>query len=345
MGSGRNLEPVHPAQMPPLLLPAGLRDDPLPQSELDLRTVCQIMPPQPIPTMRRFLSLSAIVILALGTASAGLLAQTQPKQKKQGRPPLGIEKVADDLFVIIGNGGNVGVLVTDEGVVLVDDKFEEDYEGILAQVKSVTPKPVKYVITTHHHSDHSGGNTRFIEVAEIISHKNARANIVGGKQAGSPGSMKPARITFTDETSVFLGGKEVRARYFGRGHTDGDVIVYFPAQRVIHTGDLMAGLTPLFDYTGGGSISEWIKTIDAAMAGLDFDRVIPGHGVVTTRAGLQTYRDNVVKMRDDIARMIRQGRTQEEVRAHLATLYPANYGNPNSLSNRWSLPGFMTELK
>ena len=296
--------------------------------------------------MRRIIPLLAFALLVLGAGWHNGLAQpqAQPKQK-QGRPPLGIEKVADDLFVIIGSGGNVGVLVTDEGVVLVDAKFEPDYEGIVAQVKTVTDKAVKYVINTHHHSDHSGGNTRFIEVAEIISHKNARANIVGGKQAGAPANMKPARITFTDETSVFLGGKEVRARYFGRGHTDGDVVVYFPAQRVVHTGDLMAGVTPLIDYAGGGSIVEWSKTIDAAMAALEFDKVIPGHGVVTNRAGLQTYRDNVVKMRTEIAAMIRQGKTQDEVRAHLATLYPASYANAGSLNNQWSLPGFMTELK
>ncbi len=290
--------------------------------------------------------LLAFSLLALGVALPSGHAQTPPAAKqKQGRPPLGIEKVADDLFVIIGNGGNVGVLVTDEGVVLVDDKFEQDYEGIIAQVKTITDKAVKYVINTHHHSDHSGGNTRFIEVAEIISHKNARANITDAKQSGAPTSMKPARITFTDETSVFLGGKEVRARYFGRGHTNGDVIVYFPAQRVIHTGDLMAGVTPLIDYSGGGSIVEWSKTIDAAMAALDFDKVIPGHGVVTNRAGLQTYRDNVVKMRTAIAAMIKQGKRQEEVRAFLSAQYPTVYSSPNSPHNQKSLPGFMTELK
>jgi glyoxylase-like metal-dependent hydrolase (beta-lactamase superfamily II) len=235
--------------------------------------------------------------------------------------------------------------VTDEGVVLVDAKFEQDYEGITAQVKSVTDKPVKYVINTHHHSDHAGGNTRFIEVAEIISHKNARANIEGKTQSSVSPNMKPARITFTDETSVFLGGKEVRARYFGRGHTNGDVFVYFPAQRVIHMGDMMAGVTPLIDYPGGGSIVEWSKTVDAAVAAFDFDKVIPGHGTVTNRAGLQTYRDNVVKLRTEVAALVRQGKSQEEVRAYLATQYPASYTNPNSLNNQWSLPGFMTELK
>lgn len=291
--------------------------------------------------MRRIIPLLAFGLIALGAAFHDTFAQ--PPQP--GRPPLGIEKVADDLYVIIGSGGNVAVLVTNEGVVLVDAKFEQDYDGIVAKVKSVTDQPVKYVINTHHHSDHSGGNTRFIEIAEIISHKNARANIEGQKQSNAAPNMKPARITFTDETSVFLGGKEVRARYFGRGHTNGDIVVYFPAQRVLHTGDLMAGVTPLIDYSGGGSIVEWSKTVDGAMAAFEFDKVIPGHGTVSNRAGLQTYRDNVVKMRTEMTNLIRQGKSQEEVRAFLATLYPSSYTNPNSLNNQWSLPGFMTELK
>ncbi|HEX2852859.1 MAG TPA: MBL fold metallo-hydrolase [Opitutaceae bacterium] len=284
----------------------------------------------------------ALILLGLGFSVSPLRAADSVRPP---RAALVLEKIADDLFVLIGNGGNVAVLVTDEGVVLVDDKFEQDYDAIIASVKTVTDQPVKYVFNTHHHSDHSGGNTHFITVAEIISHKNARVNIVENKQGNAAPNMKPARIVFTDETSVFLGGKEVRARYFGRGHTNGDIFIYFPAQRVIHTGDVMAGNTPLIDYSGGGSVVEWTKTVDAAMAGLDFDKVIPGHGAVTNRAGLQTYRDNVEKMRTQIAALIREGKTKEEVRTALAALYPGAYGNPGSLNNQWSLPGFMTELK
>jgi len=283
-----------------------------------------------------------IVVALVGLA--GMFRAGMAQQPK-ARPALTVEKVADNLHVIIGNGGNVAVLVTNEGVILVDDKFEEDYEGILAAVKSVTSQPVKYVFNTHHHSDHSGGNTHFITVAEIISHKNARANILGKKQDNAAPNMKPARIVFTDETSVFLGGQEVRARYFGRGHTNGDIVIYFPAQRVLHTGDLMAGQTPLIDYSGGGSLIEWTKTVDGAMAALEFDKVIPGHGAVTDRAGLKTYRDNVEKMRTQITDLIRQGRNKDDVRAVLAKEYPSAYANPGSLQNLWSLPGFMTELK
>jgi glyoxylase-like metal-dependent hydrolase (beta-lactamase superfamily II) len=153
--------------------------------------------------------------------------------------------------------------------------------------------------------------------------------------------MTPARVVFTDECSVFLGGKEVRARYFGRGHTNGDAIVYFPGLRTIHTGDLMAGTTPLIDYTGGGSLKAWTQTLDGALQ-LDFDTVIPGHGPVTTKAGLLAFRNNVEKLRDRAAGLIREGKSQGEVGEVMA----AEFGwGPKTMQAQWSLPGIMTELK
>src|SRR5207244_6416682 len=202
--------------------------------------------------------------------------------------------------------------ITDAGVILVDDKFEQDHDQIAAKVKSVTSQPIRYILSTHHHADHSGGNTRFAAEAEIISTANARANIVQHKQPNAPANMVAARLVFTEEQSVFLGGKEARTRYFGRGHTNGDAIVYFPALRTLHTGDLMAGATPLIDYPGGGSVVEWTKTLDEALK-LDFDTVIPGHGKVTDKAGLKAYRDNVEKLRTRAQGLIRGGKSQEEL--------------------------------
>jgi cyclase len=221
------------------------------------------------------------------------------------------------------------------------NQVKEDHEGIVAKVKSVTSQPVRYVLTTHHHSDHSGGNAKFLPTAEIISTANARANIVGHKQPGAPPDMAPARVVFTQECEVFLGGKETRAIYYGRGHSNGDAIIYFPALRTIHTGDLMAGSTPLIDYAGGGSLVEWTKTLDAAMR-LDFDTVIPGHGPVTDRAGLLAYRNNIEKLRNRAAGLIREGKSQEEV----GKVMTAEFGwAPNSMQMQWSLPGMMAELK
>jgi cyclase len=255
-------------------------------------------------------------------------------------PKLTIGKVKEGLYEIEGDGGNVGVLVTSEGVILIDDKFDRDHDAILAQVKSVTSQPIKYIFTTHHHSDHSGGNAKFLPAAEVISTTMARANIVEQKQPNAAATA-PARLAFDHEMSVFLGGQEVRARFMGRGHTNGDAVIYFPALKVIHTGDLMAGASPLIDYNGGGSVIEWTKTLDEALK-LDFDTVIPGHGKVTDKAGLKTYRDNVEKMRTQVSGLIRQGKSQDEVGKFLTAEYK---WQPDSLNMQWSLPGMMTELK
>jgi cyclase len=280
--------------------------------------------------------LSVGALFLMGCWIAYTQNQTPPAAK-----PLTINKVKEDLYSIEGDGGNVAVYVTSEGVILVDDKYEQDFESIIAKVKSVTNQPVKYVLSTHHHADHSGGNAKFLPTAEIISTANARKNIVEHRQSNAPPGMAGARVVFTDETSVFLGGKEARARYFGRGHTNGDAMVYFPALRTIHTGDLMANATPLIDYPGGGSLLEWTRTLDAAMK-LDFDTVIPGHGPVTNKAGLLAYRNNVEKLRNRATSMIRGGKGQEEV----GKVMTAEFGwAADGLQMQWSLPGMMAELK
>ncbi len=282
-----------------------------------------------------------ILIIALAAVlGAGVAAVTVARQQA---PTLTIEEVTDNLYIVIGSGGNVGVLVTDEGVILIDDKFEQNYDEIVRNVSSVTNQPIRYVINTHYHSDHAGGNSRFLEVAEVISTTNARTNILEGKQSNAAPGMVPARLVFTEELSIFLGGQEVRARHFGRGHTGTDAIIYFPELRTVHMGDMLAGTTPLIDYNGGGSIVDWTTSVDAMMEEFDFETVIPGHGTVTDVAGLRTYRDNVVVLRDRVTGLIREGRSQEEIGAILGMEYPAY--TPTSLQTQWSLPGFMTELR
>jgi glyoxylase-like metal-dependent hydrolase (beta-lactamase superfamily II) len=262
-------------------------------------------------------------------------------QNNAKAPQLTIHKIKDDLYWIEGDGGNVAVYVTGEGVILVDDKYVADYDQIVANVKSVTNQPIKYILSTHYHADHSGGNTKFAAVAEIISTVNAHNNIVNKTQSNAPDGMVPARVTFTQESDVFLGGKQVRAIAVGRGHTNGDAVIYFPALRVLHTGDLMAGTTPLIDYPGGGSLAQWPATLDEAMK-LDFDTVIPGHGQVTNKAGLKTYRDNIEKEITRVRGLIREGKNQDDV----AKVMTAEYGwAAGSLNMQWSLPGMMTELK
>src|SRR5215472_1143839 len=241
-----------------------------------------------------------LILLGVFLLQGAWVAYTQT-QKPPG--PLRIEQIKPDLYVISGEGGNVAVYVTNEGVVLVDDMFDRNHADILAQVKSVTDKPLRYVINTHQHDDHAGGDLKMLPIAEVIAHKNARANLEHIKQPyyeDTPGTpIGLPRITFSDEFSVHLGGKEVRAKYFGRGHTSGDAVIYFPELRLIHTGDLFLGRTPprggapaatrppgvniYVDYAQGGSFMDWTRTLDGALQ-IDFDTAIPGHGPVSTKS-------------------------------------------------------------
>jgi len=251
------------------------------------------------------------------------------------RPPLTMEKVTANLYVIIGNGGNVAVMPTPEGVILVDDKFALDAPEITAKVKSITDKPIRYVLNTHQHGDHTGGNEALLaSSAEIVIHKNARANMVTAKQPGLP------RITFSDETQLFLGGQEVRARHLGRGHTNGDAVIFFPSERVLHTGDLFVnGGAPFIDYSSGGSLVAWDKTLEQALT-YDFDTVIPGHGPVAKKADLAKWRQTLATLRTRAKEACAGGAADASKRLKLDDLGM----KPNALFER-SMPGLCQEVQ
>ena len=287
--------------------------------------------------MRFLISVAAAGGLFLGFGQA--YAQFQ---KPAGS--LSLEQVKENLYMISGEGGNVAVYVTDEGVVLVDDMFDRNHADLLAQVASITDTAVTYVLNTHQHDDHAGGDLKMLAIAEVIAHKNVRVNLMDIQQPyyeDTPGTpIGLPRITFTDEFSVYLGGDEIQARYFGRGHTNGDAVVYFPDLKVIHSGDLFLGrlaaspgrsgeaaadrppgVNIYVDYAQGGSFLEWTDTLDAVLE-LDFDTVIPGHGPVSTKNDVLKFRADLQAMRDRIAEMVHSGATKNQV---LAT-FEMDYG-------------------
>jgi cyclase len=287
--------------------------------------------------MRRPLVLGGCVLAFVLHATWSLYTQTA---KPPG--PLKTERVKGDLYMVSGEGGNVALYTTSEGVVLVDDMFDRNHADILAQIKSVTNQPLRYVINTHQHDDHAGGDFKMLPIAEVIAHKNVRGNLADLKRPyyeDTPGTpIGLPRITFSQELTVNLGGREVRAHYFGRGHTSGDAIIHFPDVKVIHTGDLFLAFRgggrgaaparerppgfPIYvDYVQGGSFLDWSKTMDE-MLKLDFDTVIPGHGPVSTRADVVKFKADLETMRARLIGLIREGRT----RAELAKILEDDYG-------------------
>jgi cyclase len=250
--------------------------------------------------------------------------------------PLRLQQVRGNLHMLSGEGGNVAVAVTGDGVVLVDDMFDRNHADILAQIRSLTDQPLRYVLNTHQHDDHAGGDLKMLPLAEVIAHRNVRANLTHIRQPyyeDTPGTpIGLPRVTFADELSVHLGTTEVRALHFGRGHTNGDAVIYFPELKVIHTGDLfLARATPppaarprgvniYVDYAQGGSFLEWSRTLERTLQ-LDFDTVIPGHGPVATKADVVTFKADLETMRSRLAGMIRSGSSKEALLKVLETDY------------------------
>ena len=255
----------------------------------------------------------------------------------QESEPLAIQPVKDGLFMITGPGGNVGVRVTGDGVVLVDNKFERNHDAIMGHVQSVTAEPIAYVVGTHHHGDHMGGNPQFATHAQIIGHENNRANMIRGNQPAPP------TVVFAEETTIFVGETEVQAHYFGQGHTNGDAIVYFPDLRTIHGGDLLHGTAPFIDYANGGSSKAWITTLDGALE-LDWDTAIPGHGGLMTRADVRAFRDQMVAVRTRMDGLITEGVTAEQASERIQTSTLSWTQAADGLFMRRSIPGFYDEI-
>jgi glyoxylase-like metal-dependent hydrolase (beta-lactamase superfamily II) len=225
-------------------------------------------------------------------------------------------KVKDDLYVIHGAyvPGNVTALVTNEGVILVDDDFDVDHDNLMKKLREVTNQPVKYVINTHFHNDHSGGNAKLkAEGTIVVASTAARTRMF----AGSP--QDAADVGVEPRGAVYLGGKVAEIYYFGRGHTDGDVVVLFPHDNTLAAGDLFThgeGLPQLVDHAGGGSAKEWTGTLDKVLA-LDFDTVVPGHGTVTNKQAVRDARSSSQRMTEMLTQMVKQNRSKADIEAVL----------------------------
>jgi cyclase len=262
--------------------------------------------------MRRTL-LSLLSLLAASTGFA---------QTDFSKVEVKASHVRGSVHVIIGAGGNIGVSVGDDGIVLIDDQYAPLAPKIEAALKTITSKPLRFILNTHYHGDHTGGNETFGKSAPIVAHENVRKRLAAGTKRGTyvvppaaPGALPV--LTFNDSVTIHLNGEDVRAVHTPHGHTDGDSVIWFTKSNVVHMGDqFFNGVFPFVDRENGGSVRGLIANVDQVIATIPDDaKVIPGHGPVSDKNGLRTFVATVKATAAAVETGIAAGKTLDQLKS------------------------------
>ena len=249
-------------------------------------------------------------------------AQDQDFSKVQ----IKVTKVAGSVYMLEGSGGNIGASVGDDGIVIVDDQYAPLADKIQAALKGVTDKPIRFIINTHYHGDHTGGNAIFQKQAPVIAHDNVRKRLEEGGSSGNLGSISSQRkpqpkealpiLTFDHDMTVHLNGEDIRALHFPSGHTDGDSIIFFPKSNVVHMGDdfVRYGF-PFIDLGSGGSVEGMIGAMEEVVPKLPADvKVIPGHGAISTLDDVRDYLKMLKETRAAVEKDVSAGKTLDQLK-------------------------------
>lgn len=259
-------------------------------------------------------SLAAAVVIVL---SASAFAQRDFSQVE-----VKATKVAGSVYMITGAGGNIGVSVGDDGIVLVDDQYAPLVPKIEAALKTISTKPLRFIINTHYHPDHTGGNEQLGKSAPIVAQENVRKRLkegtttMFGPMAAQPKGALPV-VTFNDTLTIHLNGEDVRAVHYPNSHTDGDSVIWFTQSNVVHMGDnFFNGMFPVIDLDNGGGVRGMARTAlkVASMIAAD-TKVIPGHGPLSDRDGLRKFSEMLTGTADAIQAGIAAGKTVEQLKA------------------------------
>lgn len=239
------------------------------------------------------------------------------------------EKISEGIYMLIGRGGNIGISVGEDGVFLIDDQYAPLSEKIKTAVASLNEGPIRFILNTHWHGDHTGGNEAMGEVgALIVAHENVRKRLNSEQfMAAFDRRVPPAPkgalpvVTFTDAVTFHLNGNDIFVFHVKSAHTDGDAVVYFKKSNVIHMGDIyFAGGYPFIDLSSGGSVNGVIEAVNQVIGMIDEDtKVIPGHGALSDRHGLLKYLDMLVTIRDRISVQVKAGKSLDNILASKPT--------------------------
>jgi glyoxylase-like metal-dependent hydrolase (beta-lactamase superfamily II) len=260
---------------------------------------------------------------ALSAALLGGLVAVGVAQQDLSKVEIRTEKLADDIWVLYGAGGNIGLCSGPDGALLVDDQYPQLSARILAAAKAANDAPLRWVVNTHWHGDHVGGNENMAAAgALLIAQDRVRQRMIEGQEnktfnrrvEPAPAKALPM-VTFDDTTTLHVNGEDAIVFHVAPAHTDGDAIVWFPKANVVHMGDTYFSATyPIIDLESGGSIDGLIAASERVLARIDgTTRVIPGHGPVSDRAGLQKYRDMLVGVRAAVTKLIKKKKSLDDV--------------------------------
>jgi cyclase len=252
----------------------------------------------------------AVVLVCLPLAA---FAQDDDFSKVQMK----VTKVAGNVYMLEGSGGNIGASVGEDGIVIVDDQFAPLADKIKAALKGVTNKPVRFVINTHFHGDHTGGNAIFQKDAPVIAQDNVRKRLEagGGDRKPAPKDALPI-ITFDHDVTVHLNGEDIHALHFASGHTDGDSIIFFPKSNVVHMGDdFVTYGFPFIDLKSGGSVEGMIAAVDDVVGKLPADvKVIPGHGPISNLDDVRKFSAMLKATLAVVQNALKQGKTLDQMK-------------------------------
>ncbi|HEY0158499.1 MAG TPA: MBL fold metallo-hydrolase [Thermoanaerobaculia bacterium] len=234
-------------------------------------------------------------------------------------------RVAGNIYMLTGAGGNIGVSVGTDGIVLVDDQYAPLAPKIEAALKTITDRPLRFIINTHYHGDHTGGNEHFGKSAPIVAHENVRKRLASGvTRRGTTTPPAPAGalpiVTFNDTVTIHLNGEDVRAVHMPHGHTDGDSVIWFTKSNVVHMGDdYFVDAFPFVDVENGGSVRGLIANVEKVLATVPDDaKIIPGHGPLSDKAGLRRYLDMLRGSLAAVEQGIAAGKTPEQLKSENA---------------------------
>ena len=283
--------------------------------------------------MKRFVTLSLGSVSIGLLAASGAVAQTPAPAQPAPAPDFSkveikTHQVAGNFYYLEGQGGNIGVLIGDDGVLMIDDQFAPLTEKIVAAVKTLSQRPVRLLVNTHVHGDHTGGNENLGKLGiNILAHDNVRVRLAQGLNGGAPyPAVALPLITYGDKVSLHLDGEDVQIGKFPPAHTDGDSYIRFPKADVIHVGDVFRTTGyPTVDGGNGGTVKGTIAALQMIldMAGPN-TKIVPGHGAVVGRDQVASFRAATIEAQKRMTAAIKQGMTVEQVIAAnpLADLVP-----------------------